>query len=155
MLKQKLQEELRQSMLARDVLKTSVLRMVLSSINYYEIKKGGAGYEATDEDVLSVIQKEVKQRKDSIEQFKKGGRQDLVDKETKELELLQKYLPQQLSEEEIKSLVKEAINQTKASSPADIGKVMGALMPKIKGKADGAIVSKIVKETLLTSQSSN
>jgi hypothetical protein len=96
MLKQKLQEELRKSMLAKDTLKTSVLRMLLSAINYYEIKKGGARYEATDEDVLSVIQKEVKQRRDSIEQFQKGGRQDLVDKEKKELEMLQKYLPASL-----------------------------------------------------------
>lgn len=150
-LKQKLQEELKQSMLARDVLKTSVLRMLLSAINYYEIKKGGAGYEATDEDVLSVIQKEVRQRKDSIEQFQKAGRQDLVDKETKELKLLQKYLPEQMNDEEIKKLVKEAINQTEASSPTDMGRIMNVLMPKIKGKADGGIVSKIVKETLLTS----
>lgn len=92
MTKQKLQEELKQSMLARDELKTSVLRMLLSAINYYEIQKGGAGYAATDEDVLTVTQKEVKQHKDSIEQFQKGGRQDLVDKETKELEILQNYL---------------------------------------------------------------
>lgn len=95
MLKQNLQEELKQSMLARGALKTSVLRMLLSAINYYEINKGGAGYQATDNDVLSVIQREVKQRKDSIEQFQKGGRQDLVDKETKELEILQKYLSEQ------------------------------------------------------------
>lgn len=151
MLKQQIQEELRQSMLAKDALKTSVLRMLLSAINYYEIQKGGAGYVASDEDVLSVVQKEVKQRKDSIEQFQKAGRAELVDKETKELELLQKYLPQQLNDEEIRRLVQEAINQTGVSSPADIGKVMGALMPKIKGKADGGIVSKIVRETLLTS----
>ena len=148
MLKQQLQEELKQSMLAKDTLKTSVLRMVLSAINYYEIQKGGAGYEATDEDVLSVIQKETKQRRDSIEQFQKGGRQDLVDKETKELKLLQVYLPQQMSEAEIKNLVKEAINQTGAKTIADMGKVMGALMPKVKGKADGGIVSKIVREEL-------
>ena len=148
MLKQKLQEELKQSMLAKDALKTSVLRMLLSAINYYEIKKGGAGYTATDEDVLSVIQKEVKQRKDSIEQFQKGGRQDLVDKETKELELLQTYLPKQISEGEVNNLVKEAIRQTGATGVKDMGKVMGALMPKIKGKADGTIISKIVKLSL-------
>lgn len=148
MLKQKLQEELRQSMLAKDTLKTSVLRMLLSAINYYEIQKGGAGYEATDEDVLSVIQKEVRQHKDSIEQFQKAGRQELVDKETKELELLQKYLPKQISEGEVSNLVKEAIKQTGATGVKDIGKVMGALMPKLKGKADGGIVSKIVKEQL-------
>lgn len=148
MLKQKLQGELKESMLAKDALRTSVLRMVLSALNYYEIQKGGAGYEATDEDVLSVIQKEAKQRKDSVEQFQKGGRQDLVDKETKELELLKAYLPEQLNEEEIRNLVKEAILQTGAKTIAEMGKVMGALMPKVKGKSDGGIVSKIVREEL-------
>lgn len=148
MQKSKLREELKQSMLAKSELKTSVLRMLLSAINYYEIQKGGAGYEATDEDVLAVIQKEVKQRHDSIEQFKAGNRQDLVDKETKELEILQTYLPAQMSKEEIKKLVKEAIAQTGATSMADMGRVMGTLIPKIKGKADGNLVSKIVKEEL-------
>ena len=148
MLKHKLQEDLRQSMLAKDALRTSVLRMLLSSINYYEIQKGGAGYEATDEDVLSVIQKEVKQRKDSIEQFSRANRQDLVDKETKESQILQTYLPKQMSEDEIRRLTTNAIQEAGASSLQDIGKVMGVLMPKVKGKTDGALVSKIVKEHL-------
>ena len=148
MLKKKLQEELKQSMLGRTELKTSVLRMLLSALNYYEIQKGGAGYEATDEDVLTVIQKEAKQRRDSIEEFKKANRMELVDKETKELEMLQAYLPQQMSEEEIKSLIKDSINQTGAKAIADMGKVMAALMPKVKGKADGGLVSKIVRESL-------
>jgi len=148
MLKSKLKDELRQSMLAKDVLKTSVLRMLLSALNYYEIKKGGAGYEATDEDVLSVIQKEAKQHRDSIEQFTKANRTDLVDKEKKELELLQKYLPSQMSKEEVRKLVKDAISQTGATSAKDMGKVMGALMSKVKGKADGSLVSKVVKESL-------
>jgi len=148
MQKKDLQEELKQSMLARDELKTSVLRMVLSAINYYEIQKGGAGYEATDEDVLTVIQKEAKQHNDSIEQFKNAGRQDLVDKETKELEILKQYMPEQMNEEEIKKLVEETISQTGAKGMQDIGKVMTALMPKLEGKADGGLVSKIVKEKL-------
>lgn len=151
MTKQQLKDELKQSMLAKSELKTSVLRMLLSAINYYEIQKGGAGYEATDEDVMAVIQKEAKQRRDSIDQFGKAGRQELADKETNELKLLEAYLPQQISEEEIKKLVEDAVSQTGAKTIADMGKVMGALMPKIKGKADGGIVSKIVKETLLTS----
>lgn len=149
MSKQDLQNELKESMLARDELKTSVLRMLLSAINYYEINKGGAGYEATDEDVLSVIQNQAKQRKDSIEQFEKGQRQDLADKEKKELELLQKYLPEQMSEDQVRTIVKETIEQTGATSMQDMGKVMGALMPKLKGKADGGLVSKIVKEELV------
>ena len=150
MTKKNLQEKLRNSMLARDELKTSVLRMVLSAINYYEISKGGAGYEANEEDVMLVIQKEAKQHNDSIEQFKNASRRDLVDKETKELEILKQYMPVQMNEEEIKKLVEEAIFQTGAKSIQDIGKVMGALMPKVKGKSDGSLVSKIVKEKLST-----
>ncbi len=149
--KQKLQEELKQSMLARDELRTSVLRMLLSAINYYEIKKGGAGYEASEEDVLAVSQNQAKQRRDSIEQFKSAGRQELVDKEQKELEILEVYLPAQMSEEEVRKLVEETVKAAGATTPADIGKVMGVLMPKIKGKADGGLVSKIVKESLSAS----
>lgn len=148
MLKQQLRDELKQSMLARNELKTSVLRMLLSAINYYEIQKGGAGYEATEDDILHVIQNQAKQRRDSIEQFKTAGRQELVDKEQKELEILSVYLPAQMAEEEITKLVKEAITQTGATSMTDIGKVMGALMPKIKGKADGNLVNGIVKKEL-------
>ena len=148
MTKKELQEQLKESMLARNALRTSVLRLLLSAINYYEIQKGGAGYEATEEDVLSVIQSQAKQRRDSIEEFKKANRQELVDKETKELEILGTYLPAQMGEEEITKLVTEAISQTGATSMADMGKVMGALMPKVKGKADGNLVSSIVKKEL-------
>ncbi len=148
MTKQQLQEDLTLAMKARDETKKSVLRMLLSAINYFEIQKGGAGYEATDEDVMTVLQKDVKQRKDSIEQFRAGNRQDLVDKEEKELELLQVYMPEQMGEEEIRKFVKEAVSQTGATSIQEMGKVMGALMPKVKGKADGGLVSKIVKEAL-------
>lgn len=148
MTKATLQEELKQAMLAKDEVKKSTLRMLISAIGYYEIQKGGAGYEATEEDVMTVIQKEAKQRRDSIEQFKNGGRPELAEKETKELELLEAYLPAQMSEDEIKGLVKDAITQTGATTAQDMGKVMGALMPKTKGKADGALVSKIVRETL-------
>lgn len=148
MSKQQLQEELKQSMLAKNELKTSVLRMLLSAINYYEIQKGGAGYEATDEDVIAVMQSEAKKRRESIEQFKTGNRQDLVDKETKELEILQTYLPAQMDEEEIRELVKQVISESGAKGIADMGHVMGAFMPKVKGKADGGLVSKIVKDEL-------
>jgi hypothetical protein len=146
--KQTFQEKLKESMFAKDELKTSVLRMLLSAINYYEIQKGGAGYEATEEDILSVIQNQVKQRKDSIEQYNNAGRKELADKEQKELEILNVYMPAQMSGEEITKLVKEAISQTGATSQVDIGKVMGALMPKVKGKADGNLVSSIVKKEL-------
>ena len=148
MTKQQFQEDLKQSMLAKNGLKTSVLRLLLSAINYYEIQKGGAGYQASEEDVLAVLQKEVKQRRDSIEQYGAGNRQDLADKEQKELEILQTYLPAQMGGEEIRQLVKQAITDTGATAMTDMGKVMGALMPKVKGKADGGLVSKIVKEEL-------
>ena len=148
MTKTELKEELKQSMLARDSEKTSALRMVISALGYYEIEKGGAGYEATEEDVEAVLQKQVKQRRDSVEQFKLGGRDDLVEKEAKEIEMLEKYLPAQMSEDDVQKLVEEAVAQTGATSAADMGKVMGALMPKVKGKADGGLVSKLVKEKL-------
>ncbi len=148
MTKKQIQDELKQSMLAKDSSKTSVLRMVISAIGYYEIQKGGAGYEATDEDVQSVLQREAKQHRDSVEQFQSAGRTELVEKEKKELEILEAYLPAQMGEDEIRQLVKDAISQTGASSASDMGKVMGALIPKTKGKADGGLVSKIVKESL-------
>lgn len=148
MTKQELKDELKQAMLARESEKTSVLRMVISALGYYEIEKGGAGYEASEEDVETVLQKQVKQRRDSVEQFKAGGREDLVAKESKELEMLEKYLPAQMGEDEVRKLVDEAVQQTGASSAADMGKVMGALMPKVKGKADGGLVSKLVREKL-------
>jgi len=101
MTKTDLQQQLKESMLARSELRTSVLRLLLSAINYYEIQKGGAGYVATEEDVLGVIQNQAKQRRDSIEEFKKAGRQELADKESKELEILSVYLPAQMTDEEI------------------------------------------------------
>jgi uncharacterized protein len=148
MTKQELKDELKKSMLARDTEKTGILRMVISALGYYEIEKGGAGYEATEEDVMEVLRKQVKQRRDSVEQFRAGGREELAAKEEKEIAMIAGYLPAQMGEEEISKLVDEAIASTGASSPQDMGKVMGALMPKTKGKADGGLVSKIVREKL-------
>lgn len=146
--KQMLQDQLKKSMLDRNELRTSVLRMLLSAINYYEIQKGGAGYLATEEDVLSTINAQAKQRRDSILEYEKAQRQDLAEKEKKELEILQEFLPQQLNEEEITKLVKDAILETGAKTITDMGKVMGVLMPKVKNKADGTLVSQIVKNQL-------
>ena len=146
--KAKLQEELKQSMMARNELRTSVLRLLLSALNYYEIQKGGAGYEASAEDVLSVIQKEIKQRRDSIEEYKKASRTELADKEQKELEILQTFLPHQISEEEVNTIVEQTISETSATTIKDMGKVMGALGEKLKGKADMGMVSTLVREKL-------
>lgn len=148
MLKQQLQEELKQAMLSKDELKKSVLRMLLSAITYFEINKGGAGYMATDEDVLTVIEKQVKQRKDSIESYEKGNRPELAAKEKEEMTMLQTYLPQQMPEEEVAAIVKETIAQLGTVSQSDMGRIMGAVMQKVKGKADGNLVSKLVKEAL-------
>lgn len=148
MTKQELKDELKKSMLAKDTEKTGVLRMIISALGYYEIEKGGAGYEASEEDVMEVLRKQVKQRRDSIEQFRAGGREELAAKEEKEIAMLEGYLPAQMGEDEISKLVDEAIASTGASTPQDMGKVMGALMPKTKGKADGSIVSRIVREKL-------
>lgn len=148
MLKDKIQEDMIAAMKAKEELKLSTIRMLKSAIQYYEIQKGGAGYEATDEDVMEVIGKEVKKRRESIELYKQGNRPESAAQEEKELAILESYLPEQMSEEEIRTLVNEAIEKTGASSPQDMGKVMGALMPKVKGKADGTLVSTIVRESL-------
>ncbi len=148
MLKDKIQEELKQAMLAHEEQKLSTIRMLKSALQYFEIQKGGAGYTATDEDVIEVVGREIKKRRESIEMFEKGGRQELADKEKAELEILSSYLPEQLSEEEIKKLIDEAIAKSGASTMQDMGKVMGILNPQTKGKADGGFVSSIVRERL-------
>ena len=123
----------------------AVIRMVRSAIRQLEIdgKK-----ELGDEEVMSVITKEVKMRRDSIEEFKKGNRADLVAQTENEISVLMAYLPRQLSKEEVSSLVAEAVAATGASSPKDMGKVMGVLMPKVKGRADGKLVNMLVRESL-------
>lgn len=147
-LREKIQEDIKGAMISKDQDKLSTIRMLKSAIQYFEIQKGGAGYEATDEDVIDVVSKEIKKRKESIELYEKGGRQELADKEKFEITILQGYMPQQLSDEEINSFINDAIIQTGASTIQDMGKVMGVLSPKIKGKADGGTVSRIVRERL-------
>ena len=132
MLKDRIQEDLKQAMLAKEVEKLSTIRMLKSALQYFEIQKGGAGYSAIDEDVIDVVGREIKKRRESIEMFQKGGRQELVDKEQKELEQLQTYLPEQLSEDEVRKLVDNAISQTGAASIQDMGKVMGILSSQTK-----------------------
>lgn len=148
MLKDKIQDDLKSAMISKDEEKLSTIRMLKSAIQYFEIQKGGSGYEATDEDVVEVIGREVKKRKESIVLYEKGERQELADKEKREMNFLSQYMPAQLSNEEVEKLVEEAISQTNASSMQDMGKVMGMLSPKIKGKADGGIVSSLVRERL-------
>ncbi len=148
MLKDTIQNDLKNAMIAKDEQGLSTIRMLKSALQYFEIQKGGAGYQASDEDVIEVVGREIKKRKESIEMFEKGGRQELADKEKQELELLQKYLPEQMSEEDIRILVGQAISQSNAATMQDMGKVMSILSPQIKGKADGGLVSSIVRESL-------
>lgn len=146
--KAKLQSELIDAMKAQDEVKKSTLRMLISAINYYEIEKGGAGYEATPEDVLIVIEKQAKNRRDSITEYQKANRQDLIDKEQAELDILDTYLPEKMSDDEVRSIVEQTINETGASSMQDMGKLMGALNSKLKGQADMGFVSQLVREKL-------
>lgn len=145
MLTQKLQEDLKQAQLARDEVKVSTLRLLLSEIKNTEIAKGK---ELEDQEVVSVIQKEAKKRRESIESFRKGKREELAQKEEAELKILSTYLPAQLTTEELGKLVDEAIMQTKASTLEDMGKVMSIVMGKVAGKADGGTISQLVKERL-------
>lgn len=146
-LKEKIQEDLTNAIKAQESTKVSTLRMLKAEIMKFEVS-GGTKKEATDEDVLTILQKQVKQRKDAAQQYKDGGRNELAEKEEAEAEILQTYLPERMSEEQIKSIVQEAINQVGATSKADMGKVMGAAMPKLKGRADGKLVNQIVMQLL-------
>lgn len=146
-LKNQIQQDMLASMKAQDEIRLSALRMLKAAILKWEVS-GSEKKEATDEDVLQIINKEVKQRKDSIEQFKNGNRPELAEKEEKEMVILQAYLPAQLTEAEILNLAKDAVAESGAASKADIGKVMGKLMPKVKGRADGALVNKVVNGLL-------
>jgi hypothetical protein len=129
--------------------KVSALRMLSAALKNKEIDKRR---QLTDEEVIETIRALIKQRKDSIEQFTKGGRQDLADKETAEAVLLEVYLPQQLTREELEAMVREAVAQTGAQGARDMGKVMKALVPMAAGRADGKLLSELVKIALVTKE---
>lgn len=147
-LKETIKSEIKKAMIEKDALRVSVLRMVAAAVLNKEKEKGVEAKELTDEAVLEIISSEAKKRKDSIEQYEKGGRSDLAEKEKEELEILSAYLPEQMSEEDIRKIVKEKIVQLGATGPQDMGKVMGALMSELKSKADGVVVKKVVEEEL-------
>lgn len=146
-LKDKIHADLLAAMKAKEETKTGALRLLKAAVMKFEVS-GDKKKDATDEEALQIIGREVKQRKDSIEAYRKGGRDDLAVHEEAELRILQAYLPAQMSEEELKKVVSQMISQTGASSKADFGKVMGAVMTQVKGKADGQMVSKVVGELL-------
>ena len=144
-LQERLQADLRQAMRDRDETRKSVIRFIRAAIHDREIEKQAS---LDDEGVIEVLGRQAQQRRDSIEAFEKAGRADLVEKESAELAIIQEYLPEQLSAEEIADVVKAAIADTGAAGPRDIGKVMGRVMPQVKGKAPGKMVSGIVQELL-------
>lgn len=144
-LKEQLTNDMKEAMKAHEKERLAVIRMVRGAVKQQEID---GKTELDDEGVIAVLSKEIKMRKDSLEEFQKGGREDLVAKTQAEIDFLMPYMPAQLSEEEVRGLVKAAVEQTGASTAKDMGKVMGALMPKVKGRTDGKLVNAIVREFL-------
>ncbi|MDO8470666.1 MAG: GatB/YqeY domain-containing protein [bacterium] len=144
-LQQTIKDDLKEAMKARQEVRMGALRMLMSSLLNAEKEKQR---ELGEEEIQSLIATEAKKRRESVETYEKAGRPELAEKEKEELDVFLKYLPEQLSEDVIRTLVKEAVADTQASSAQDMGKVMAALMPKVKGRADGALVGRIVKEAL-------
>ena len=144
-LEERLVEEMKQAMKSNDKLRLSTIRMIRSTLKNKEIE---LRKKLEDEDVVKVIQVMMRKGEEAVEQFQAGGRADLVEKEKKEMEILKSFLPQPLSQEEIVKIIDQSIQETQASSPKDIGKVMKAVMPKIGGKADGRLINQLVKERL-------
>jgi uncharacterized protein YqeY len=144
-LDERLVEEMKQAMKSNDKLRLSTIRMIRSALKNKEIE---LRKKLEDEEIVKVIQVMVRKGEESVEQFQTGGRMDLVEKEKREIEILKSFLPQPLSQEEIREIIDQSIQETQALSPKDIGKVMKAVMPKIGGKADGKLINQLVKERL-------
>ncbi len=144
-IKDKLMADLKEAMKSHSKLRKDVITLVRSAIKQREVDER---IELTDEDILGIISKQLKEKKSSIEEFKKGNREDLVKQTEEEIEILLEYLPKQLSEDELRVIVKETIEKEGISSMKEIGKLMKAVMPQVKGKADGNAVNKIARELL-------
>ncbi|WP_438346879.1 GatB/YqeY domain-containing protein [Paenibacillus sp. FA6] len=144
-LSERLNEDMKQAMKSRDKFKLSTIRMIRSTIMNLEIDLKRT---LDDSEVLDILGREIKQRKDALQEFEKAGRDDLVANAKAEIEIVGQYLPTQLSEEEIKVIVQQTIQETGASSKAEMGKLMSALMPKVKGLADGKLVNQLVQQFL-------
>ncbi|MEK6808581.1 MAG: GatB/YqeY domain-containing protein [Nanoarchaeota archaeon] len=148
MLFDKIQDDLKQAQLGRDEIRVSTLRLLISEIHNVEIQKGLPAGGLSEEEIISVIQREVKKRKEGALGFRQGGREEQAQKEESEQKVLEGYLPKQLSNEELTKIVESSINELGAASIQDMGKVMGVIMSKVAGRADGGIVSALVKERL-------
>lgn len=147
-LQNQIKKDLISALKEKNEVKISVLRMLQSAIKNKEIEVKKREEGLSDEEISQVVASEVKKRKDSVESYKSGGRDELAKKEEQEIEILKSYMPKQMPEEEVVKIVEKAIADTGASSPQDMGKVMGKAMEELKGRADGNLVSKIVKDKL-------
>lgn len=144
-MKDQLMSDLKEAMKAKDSIRKSTITMLRSQIKQQEVDNR---VDVTEEEIIDIIAKQVKQKKAAIEEFEKADRTDLVDEANREIEVLMAYLPKQMTEEEVRALVQDTIDAVGASSMKDMGKVMGALSPKTKGKADNKLVSQVVRELL-------
>ncbi len=144
-LKEKLQEDLKTAMKNKDTVRLSVIRLTKAAVMNLEIARG---HQLSDEEVIEVLAKELKQRNDSLIEFEKADRKDLVENLQKEIQIVQEYLPAQLSEAEVRKLIEEVIAEVGATSKKDMNKVMPVLMPKVKGRADGKLINQIVNSLL-------
>ena len=144
-MRNKILEDLVAAMKSQDKETLSVLRMVKGAVQLEEIN---LKHELNDDEMITVLSRQIKTRKESIEEFKKGNRQDLIDKTQQEIDILSKYMPKQLSQEEIEKVINDAFNKVNPQGPSDMGKIMGIVSPLLKGKADMSLVSKIIKEKL-------
>ena len=147
-LKEKLNEDMRKALRKKDALRLSTIRLLLAAIKNLEIAKG-KDKELKESDLLGALSSEAKKRKEAIEGYKRGQREELVEKETKELEIIKEYLPEELSPEELEKIIEETIEEVGARDLKDMGKVMGAIMGKVKGRADGKVVNQMVRERLI------
>ncbi len=145
-LKEKITEDLKKSMLAQDAFRTETLRSIRAEI--LKMDKSGLDREMNEEEELQLLNKQAKMRKESIDMFKSAERMDLVERETKQLEIINEYLPKQLTREEAEAIVDRVIKEAGAESAKDMGKVMGPVMKELKGKFDGKIIQEIVKSRL-------
>jgi uncharacterized protein YqeY len=149
MLREKLDSDLKAAMLSQHTSRVRTLRSIRAALQQKEIEKRGTGESAlSDDEVVGVLQKQAKQRKDSIEQYARAGRDDLEAVEVEELAIIEEYLPRQASDEEILSVVKDVIREVGAASMADVGRVMGKAMSVLRGKADGRRINELVKKSL-------
>ena len=147
-MKEKILNDLLSAMKSQDKERLSVLRMVKGAMQLEEINKKSV---LTDEEVIGVLAKQIKTRKESIAEFKKGNRDDLIEKTNKEIEILNEYMPEQLSDDEVIKIIDDAFNKVNPQSTSDMGKIMGIITPQLKGKADMSNVSRIVREKLSNS----